>query len=46
LPSRKRAANVSESGAVDVGISGLKIRAVEQIEKLGAQFEPRFFVYR
>ena len=46
LPRQKSAADVSESGTGDVRIGGLKIRAIEQIEKLGAKFEARFFVNR
>ena len=44
LSGWKRAADVSERRARDVGVGGLKIRAVEQIEKLGAQLQPCFFV--
>ena len=36
LPPRKRAADVSESGTVDVIVGGLKIRVIEQVKKLGA----------
>ena len=46
LTSRKRAANCSECGAVDVGIRRLEIRSIEQIKEFSAQFQPRFLVYR
>ena len=46
LPRRKRAADVSESGTRNIGIRRLKIRAIEQIKKLGAELDARFFVNR
>ena len=41
LPRRKRASDCAESGTVDVRVSGLEIRVIEQIKKLGAKFKAR-----
>ena len=46
LTCRKRAANCSESRAVDVGVCRLEIRSIEQIKEFGAQFQPCCLVYR